>query len=82
MLYQVIIAVSYRVSFLTMMMMMQQKYYKQKQTENADCQQHDKTAEHAIQPCPVLAKEQHVKRRDSVCAQLHCDICKEGGVKL
>jgi hypothetical protein len=32
--------------------------------------------------CPVLAKEQYIKRHDRVCAQLHFNICKELGVKL
>jgi hypothetical protein len=32
--------------------------------------------------CPILAKEQYIKRHDRVRAQLHFDICKELGVKL
>jgi hypothetical protein len=32
--------------------------------------------------CPVLAKAQYIKRHDSVCVQLHFNICKELGVKL
>jgi hypothetical protein len=32
--------------------------------------------------CPVLAKEQYIKRHDRVCAQLHFNICKELGIKL
>ena len=31
--------------------------------------------------CLILAKEQYTKRHDSVCAQLHFNICKEIGVK-
>jgi hypothetical protein len=31
--------------------------------------------------CPILAKEQYIKRHDRVCAQLHFNICKELGVK-
>jgi hypothetical protein len=27
--------------------------------------------------CPILAKEQYIKRHDRVCAQLHFNICKE-----
>ena len=38
--------------------------------------------EHIISPCPILAKEQYIKRHDRVCAQLHFNICKEIGVKL
>jgi len=32
-----------------------------------------------ISACPVLAREQYIKRADSVCAQLHSDIRKERG---
>ena len=32
--------------------------------------------------CPILAKEQHIKRHDRVGAQLHYNICKEMGVQL
>ena len=32
-----------------------------------------------ISACPVLAKEQYIKRHDRVCAQLHFNICKETG---
>jgi hypothetical protein len=32
--------------------------------------------------CPILVKEQYIKRHDRVCAQLHFNICKELGVKL
>jgi len=45
------------------------------------CQQFDKTIDH-ISVCPILAKEQYVKRRDGVCAQLHFNICKETAVQL
>ena len=38
--------------------------------------------EHIISPCPILAKEQYIKRHDTVCAQLHFNKCKEIGVKL
>jgi hypothetical protein len=38
--------------------------------------------EHIISACPILGKEQYSKRRDSVCAQLRSNICKETGVKL
>ena len=29
-----------------------------------------------------LAKEQYIKRHDRVCTQVHCNICKETGVRL
>jgi len=45
---------------------------------NADS---DETVEH-ITACPILAREQYIKRHDSVCAQLQFNICKEKGVKL
>jgi hypothetical protein len=31
---------------------------------------------------PILVKEQYVKRNDTVCAQLHLNICTEKGVQL
>jgi len=31
---------------------------------------------------PILVKEQHIKRHDRVCTQLHISICKETGVQL
>jgi hypothetical protein len=37
--------------------------------------------EHIVSACPMLAKEQYIKRHDRVCSQLHFDICKEIGVK-
>jgi hypothetical protein len=46
------------------------------------CQQHDETIDHIISACPVLAKEQYVKRHDTVSAQIHFNICKELGVQL
>jgi hypothetical protein len=44
------------------------------------CQQFDETRDHIISVCPILAKEQYIKRHDKVCAQLHFNICKETGV--
>jgi len=46
------------------------------------CQQFDETTDHRISACPILAKEQLIKRHDTVCAQLHFDICMETGVQL
>jgi hypothetical protein len=46
------------------------------------CKQFDETLQNIISACPILAKEQYVKRQDGVCAQLHFNICKEIGVKL
>jgi hypothetical protein len=31
------------------------------------CQQFDETIEHIISACPILAKEQNIKRHDRVC---------------
>ena len=42
----------------------------------------NETVEHVISACLLLAKEQHIKRHDRVCAELHCNTCKEVGVKL
>jgi len=38
--------------------------------------------EHIISACPILAKEQYIKRHVRVCAQLCFNICKEIRVKL
>jgi hypothetical protein len=46
------------------------------------CQQHDETIDHIISACPLLAKEQYVKRHDKVSAQIHFNICKETEVQL
>jgi len=46
------------------------------------CQQFDQTVDHIISVCPILAKEQYIKRHDRACAQLHFNICKETGVQL
>ena len=46
------------------------------------CQQFDEKIDHIISACSLLAKEQYIKRHDSVCAQLHFNICKEKGVKF
>jgi hypothetical protein len=45
------------------------------------CQQLDETIDHTS-ACPVLAKEQCVKRHDTGIAQLHLNIRKEIEVKL
>jgi hypothetical protein len=40
------------------------------------------TVDHIISACPILVKEQYIKRHDRVFAQLHFNICKEIWVKL
>jgi len=40
------------------------------------------TIDHITSACPVLAKEQYVKRHYKVSAQIHFNICKEKGVQL
>jgi hypothetical protein len=52
-----------------------------KQIANADCQRFDEAVERIIS-CPILAKEQDIKRHDTLCAEMHFNICKEIGVKL
>ena len=67
---------------------LQTKYYATKilNTETDSkcrlCQQFDETIEHIISACPILAKEQYIKRHHRVCAQLHFSICKDTWVKL
>ena len=67
---------------------LQTKYYATKilSTEtDSKCrlyQLFDESIDHIISACPILAKEQYIKRHDSVCAQLHLNTCKETGVQL
>ena len=46
------------------------------------CQQFDETIDHKISACPILAKEQYIKRHDRVCVQLHFNIWKKTRVQL
>jgi hypothetical protein len=67
---------------------LQSKYYATKilNTETDSkcrlCHQFDETIDHIIPACPILVKEQCIKRHDRVGAQLHFNICKETGVQL
>jgi len=67
---------------------LQTKYYATKALNTeADskcrlCQQFDETIEHIISACPIVAKEEYIKRYDRVCAQLSLNICKETGGQL
>jgi len=45
-------------------------------------QQFDETIDRIISACPVLAKEEYIKRHDRVSAQLYFNICKETCVQL
>ena len=45
------------------------------------CPQYDEIID-IISACTILAKEQYIKRHDSVCAQLALNICNEMGIKL
>ena len=67
---------------------LQTKYYATK-TLNTEkdskcrlCHQFDETIDRIISTCPILAKEQYIKRHDRVSAQLHFNICKETEVQL
>ena len=46
------------------------------------CQQFDEKKVHIISACPILAKEEYIKRQDRVRAQQHFNIRKERGVQL
>jgi hypothetical protein len=59
------------------------KYCKQEKGNKCRlCHQFEDKTDRIVSACPVLAKEQHIKRDDRVCAQLHFNIRKELGVKL
>jgi hypothetical protein len=65
-------------------LVLQSKYhattnYKQRQRANVDCKQFDETVEQIISACTVLAKGQYIQRHDTVCAELHCNMCEEIG---
>jgi hypothetical protein len=46
------------------------------------CHQFEERVDHIMSACPILAKEQYIKRHDRACAQMPFNICKELGVKL
>jgi hypothetical protein len=46
------------------------------------CQQFNETIDHIILACPILAKEQYIKRHDRVIVQLHFNISKETVAQL
>jgi hypothetical protein len=41
------------------------------------CQQYDQTINHIISARPILLREQYIKRRDTVRAELHFNMSKE-----
>jgi len=62
---------------------MQQKILKAETYKKCrHCKQFDAVVGHIISACPILAREQYIKRLDTVCAQLCFNICKATGVKL
>jgi hypothetical protein len=38
--------------------------------------QHEETIDHLTSGCPILAKNEYLKRHDKVCTHLHYSICK------
>jgi hypothetical protein len=62
---------------------LQTKYHatEKLQTETI-AKQFDETVEHIILACPVLAKEQYIKRHDRVCGQLHFNKREEIRVRV
>ena len=58
------------------------KYYKQEKVSRCSlCQVYEETDDYITYACPLLAKEQYIKRHDRLCAVLHFNICTETGVK-
>ena len=58
------------------------KYYTHKRILKADSVNNLMRHIEHILACPILAKEEYIKRHDRVCAQLHLNIRKKTGVKL
>ena len=46
------------------------------------CQKFDESIDHIISAYTILAKEQYIKIHDTVCAQIHFNVCKETGTQL
>ena len=61
---------------------MLQKHYKQKQVTNANYANNLTRQKTTLSARPIMAKEQHIKRYDTVCAQQHFNICRDIKVKL
>jgi hypothetical protein len=65
---------------------LQTKYYatkilnKETDSKRRLCQQFYETIYHIVSACPILEKEQYIKRHDRVSAQLHFNTCKQSGV--
>ena len=53
-----------------------------KDSKYRPCQQSEETREHKISARPKVVKEQYVNKYDTVCAELHFNLCKEMGEKL
>ena len=39
------------------------------------CKHHEETIDYITSGCPILAKNEYLKRHDKVCAHLHYSIC-------
>jgi hypothetical protein len=65
---------------------LQNKYYSTKilQTEraNAECKQFEETVGRIIWACLIWGKEIYIQRHDTVCVELHSNICDDLGGKL
>jgi len=46
------------------------------------CKQYGETIDHLTSGCPILAKNEYLKRHRSVCAHLHYSIFKALGTEL
>jgi len=45
------------------------------------CKQHEETIDHLTSGCPILVKNEYLKRHDKVCTHLHYSICKALGTE-
>jgi hypothetical protein len=45
------------------------------------CEKHEETIDHLTSECPILAKNEYLRRHDKFCAHLHSSTCKALGIE-
>ena len=70
-------------SFMLVMMMMNTNNNNNNNNNNAHSVNNlIRLCDSSLSAFPILTKEQYIKRRDIMCAELHYNVCKEIGVIL